>query len=524
MSVADLKITELLFNTGPTGFQFIEVTNTGATAVSSQDFFVGNDDFGPAYFEGNFGPDIQIAAGASIVLVPVVPDFSEEVFEPPVPVTQAEFEAVYGPLPAGAVFLSYPAFLAPVEGNLFTGNTSYTIGGNDVFGDSVFIPDGGTVGQSAQIDSAGVITFGTPTPGATGLVVPVGPTSGDDVLFGGDAPTTIDLMDGNDTWTGVASTDEFVVGMYIDSILGGSGDDSIFGGLGNDLINAGRDNDLVDAGEGNDKVWAGQGDDEVYGGTGADRLNGNSGDDEIYGGNGGDIIRGGKGEDYIEGGGQSDKIWGGSQADEIYGDTGNDYINGGAGFDLLFGGSGHDDLYGGTFDDVLYGGTGSDRLNGGSGDDELHGERSNDRLNGNSGDDSLYGGSGNDKLWGGSEDDVLFGGSQSDTLNGGTGEDILVGGLGNDILNGGQDADTFVFAGVTNSDIIEDFETGIDKIDFTAYGPVSDLDAVSIASQVGDDVVLDLGAQGDITLKDTNLADLSLDDFIYISDDIFVVG
>lgn len=38
MSVADLKITELMYNQGPSGIQFIEVTNTGTDPVSSNDF------------------------------------------------------------------------------------------------------------------------------------------------------------------------------------------------------------------------------------------------------------------------------------------------------------------------------------------------------------------------------------------------------------------------------------------------------------------------------------------------------
>lgn len=106
----------------------------------------------------------------------------------------------------------------------------------------------------------------------------------------------------------------------------------------------------------------------------------------------------------------------------------------------------------------------------------------------------------------------------------GKGNDILRGGDGNDRMTGGADADTFVFAGSINADVITDFETGVDKIDFTDYGPISDADATAIASQAGNHVVLDLGSNGQVTLLNTDIGDLSLDDFIYILDDIFVVG
>lgn len=120
--------------------------------------------------------------------------------------------------------------------------------------------------------------------------------------------------------------------------------------------------------------------------------------------------------------------------------------------------------------------------------------------------------------------DVLDGGKGNDILRGGNGNDSLDGGKQSDTMNGGADADTFVFAGSINENIITDFETGIDQIDFTAYGPISDADAMAIASQAGKHVLLDLGSNGRVTLLNTDLGDLSLDDFIYIQDDIFVVG
>lgn len=49
MSVNDLRITEVMYNPAPGGFEYIEITNTGDTPVSAADFFVGNSDFMPEY-------------------------------------------------------------------------------------------------------------------------------------------------------------------------------------------------------------------------------------------------------------------------------------------------------------------------------------------------------------------------------------------------------------------------------------------------------------------------------------------
>lgn len=524
MSVNDLRITEIMYNPPAGSFEFIEITNTGTTAVSTNEFFVGNADFGPQFFDGFFGDGPTIPAGATIILVPAPFDFSEEVFEPPVPITQAEFEAVYGPLPAGAIYLSYVQFAGdPTEGNLI-GNQTYTIGGIDIFGDSVFIPDGAAIGQSASVSTDGTVTFGTPTPGSIDSAPVVGPTAGNDVLFGGNAPTTLNLLDGDDTWTGVSETDVFVVGQYIDEIRGGLGNDSIFGGLGNDRLWGDEGNDLLDFGDGNDNGWGGVGDDALFGGTGLDRLNGNSGNDSLYGGNGADIMRGGKGEDYMEGGDQADKMWGGAQSDEIYGGKGNDVIKGQNGADLIYGGSGGDVIDGGTFDDIIHGDHGNDTLNGGSGNDEIFGGKSNDVIDGDAGNDDLFGGQGNDTINGGTGDDVLDGGRQSDVMDGGDGEDILIGDRGDDVMTGGADADTFVFAGVVNHDVITDFEVGVDTVDLTAYGPMPIDAALAAASQTDAGVLIDLKGNGSVLLSGVALDDLQLADILFVTDDIFAVG
>lgn len=463
MSVNDLRITEVMYNPAPGGFEYIEITNTGDTPVSAADFFVGNSDFMPEYYTLS-GPDAAFApmvpAGATIVLVPSAPDFSGEVFVPPVPVSQSDFEAAYGPLPAAAVYFNYSAFFLNSDGNGLPGGLSYTIGGVDIFADSVFIPDGAAPGQSVSLSlTDGTTTIGTPTPGSTGTAPPPPPPSGEEI-------------------SGTNSSDV---------LAGTTGDDTIDGGSGNDEIDAG------------------------------------AGHDTVLGGKGKDSISGGDGDDMIDSGGQADLVYGGNGDDRIYGGLGNDSLFGDDGDDVIFGGSNNDIINGGRGNDTLYGDHGADTISGGSDDDEIYGGRSNDKLNGNSGNDSLFGGNGNDKLTGGTGDDYLDGGAQADRLDGGDGNDTLVGGLGNDELTGGAGADTFVFAGVVNNDVITDFEAGIDTIDFTAYGPFSVEDAIAIASDTPEGVLLDLYGNGSVLLEGVALSDLSLNDFNFILDDTLTV-
>jgi serralysin len=62
----------------------------------------------------------------------------------------------------------------------------------------------------------------------------------------------------------------------------------------------------------------------------------------------------------------------------------------------------------------------------------------------------------------------------SDGGFGGNGDDIIRGGAGNDTLTGGADADTFWFDtaanATTNKDMITDFVSGTDKLQFSVSG------------------------------------------------------
>ncbi|MFN4157741.1 MAG: calcium-binding protein [Gemmobacter sp.] len=190
-----------------------------------------------------------------------------------------------------------------------------------------------------------------------------------------------------------------------------------------------------------------------------------------------DAIYGGDGDDWINGLGARDRLFGGAGNDTLYGDGASNFLFGGDGDDLLFGGTGAGVIHGGAGDDIAHGGVRNDQIFGGGGNDTLYGGNGNDSLFGGRQRDVLFGGNGDDFLDGGQGADLLFGGAGNDTLMGGAGADTLFGGAGRNELWGGTQADVFVFTDVRHNDraartdVIKDFETGIDRIDLSALAP-----------------------------------------------------
>ncbi|KIC21010.1 M12 family metallopeptidase [Leisingera sp. ANG-Vp] len=176
------------------------------------------------------------------------------------------------------------------------------------------------------------------------------------------------------------------------------------------------------------------------------------------------------------------------------------------GNDRVFGREGDDKLRGGWGNDTLKGGYGSDTLWGQSGDDVLIGAVNKDSRSGSGNDgDLLHGGKGKDKIWGSRGED---------TLKGGFGSDRLTGGDGSDILSGGQQGDVFVFvtADYWEDEIITDFGTGKDKIEFsgTQIDEFSDL----TISQQGGSTFISFQGQHDVELTGYTGA-LTADHFIF---------
>lgn len=179
---------------------------------------------------------------------------------------------------------------------------------------------------------------------------------------------------------------------------------------------------------------------------------------------------------------------------------------GGSGDDKLIGNGWHNRLTGGAGEDTLLGGSGKDKLLGGSGKDMMNGQTGYDKLWGGWGNDRLLGGWGNDRLYGQKHNDTLKGGSGNDILKGGKGNDTLLGEAGNDILVGHSGADKFVFAKNGGNDRILDFKDDVDHLRFDGLGKKASI--LAKASEIGQDVVFDFGAGGQLTVHDITIADL----------------
>lgn len=143
----------------------------------------------------------------------------------------------------------------------------------------------------------------------------------------------------------------------------------------------------------------------------------------------------------------------------VYGGYGNDTIFGGSnGIDTLYGDQGDDVITASNSGSLIYGGLGADLITGGTGRDTLYGDV---------GLDTIYGGGGNDILYGGDNSDTLYGGAGNDTIYGGNSLDVLYGGAGNDIFAFGSVL--HMGLGVTSRDVIMDFATGTNRIDFSGF-------------------------------------------------------
>ena len=150
------------------------------------------------------------------------------------------------------------------------------------------------------------------------------------------------------------------------------------------------------------------------------------------------------------------------------------------------------------------------------GSGQIAGTESNELLYGSDGNDTISGKGGIDWVFGDEGNDVLSGGAGDDFIYGGIGDDQLSGGTGNDHLKGGGGADTFIFTGQMGADAVEDFTPGVDTLEIDANldgnGLYTAADILASATQVGTDVVFDLGNGNTITLEDILLSQISASD------------
>jgi Ca2+-binding RTX toxin-like protein len=225
-------------------------------------------------------------------------------------------------------------------------------------------------------------------------------------------------------------------------------------------------------------------------------IDGKGGNDTIQGGNKGDLFYGGDGNDNLQPGNGDDSVDGGA---------GNDTMSGGFGNDLLIGGSGNDSISGGPGNDTAWGGDGDDSISGSAaGDDCLHG---------NAGNDTINGGIDNDEVWGDEGNDFLVGNVGNDTLFGGIGNDFIRGDEGNDHLFGGEGADIFYFGKNSGTDVIHDFQTGVDDINVKGLGLTSWVKVQAVLTYDAAGAHIDVGTNH---IRVNDVTSLSASDFIFV--------
>lgn len=288
----------------------------------------------------------------------------------------------------------------------------------------------------------------------------------------------------------------------LNPIDGTSGGDDLTGTGGRDLIRGLGGHDTLSGLKGNDRLEGGNGNDTLDGGAGNDRIKGGGGNDRIIISPGADIIDGGVGVDTLDASG----FGSGVVVNATASDQGFPRIP--AGTITLSNGTvqtvrGIEGFLGSRFDDTFYGDAANAVIKGGAGGDKLEtfGERA--KVVGGAGDDILRINGDFAKVDGGSGDDIIKAFGPSQKVNGGAGNDeilfsfgfgtkvgveasVIRGGNGNDRLVwlgadvnralhpevmkvfGGAGSDTFVFS-ADKTGTIQDFQSGIDKVDLTAY-------------------------------------------------------
>ncbi|WP_317056808.1 beta strand repeat-containing protein [Roseovarius rhodophyticola] len=204
----------------------------------------------------------------------------------------------------------------------------------------------------------------------------------------------------------------------------------------------------------------------------------------------------------------NDLILGNNEINVLEGGDGNDAIHSFGGADIIDGGEGTDTALftagGGVVLDLDEEGNGVATLNAPEGA-TLDSVFNFENINGSNNAGSANGGA-----------DILSGNSGANTLNGQAGDDVLNGEGGDDVLIGGAGADTFIFEGAFGNDIIQDFEAGVDSLQFGDFGSAFGLSAgpsVSV-SQDGDDALISFGDQGSVRLAGVSSSDLNDDDFV----------
>ena len=370
---------------------------------------------------------------------------------------------------------------------------------------------------------------------------------------------------GRDRLIGFDGDDSLFGGADVDILQGGEDNDALFGGSGRDILEGDAGSDVLQGDEGRDELRGGSGSDRFLASFGGDIDDVRDFDEtedlidvsaigiafhEIGLGVSslGTVVTyefnpSGNGVFILHGVDRASLSY--DNFITAYGDT-QPVINGTEGNDRLYGSIANDELDGGSGNDSIYGGSGADTMRGGEGDDrffvedagdviiELAGQGSDDKVTarvtyilpdhveriGTDVDNAidLTGNSLANWVTGNDAENVLRGEGGADRIYGYQGSDIIVGGQGNDILyGGGSDGaeDVFVFELGDGSDVIYDFEIGVDRIDLSATGLLfEDIQLISSGANVQVRYYGD-GHTDIATVANVQQSDLTVDSFVF---------
>jgi Ca2+-binding RTX toxin-like protein len=376
----------------------------------------------------------------------------------------------------------------------------------------------------------------------------------DNKIFGNAGSNRLEGGDGNDTLDGAGGAN--------DVLIGGAGDDIY-------VVRTGKETLQEAASQGIDVVqsavsWTLGANFEnlTLTGTGAINGFGNDLDNSLIGNASVNRLEGGAGNDVLDGRGGGDTLVGGlgndtyvvRDAKDVLIEQANQGTDGvqsaiswtlGANFEnLALTGTASIDGTGNALDNRIMGTSGDNRIDGGAGNDAMIGGAGNDTYVVDSVRDTVTEkvGEGIDTVqstvsWtlganveklvlagtsaidgtGNADANTLIGNSAANRLDGGAGDDRIDGGAGADQLWGGAGNDTFVYTSTHfGSDVIKDFGTGFDVLEFSkaSYGDYASV--MSHTQQVGADVVITLASDAVIVLQNTKLAMMTADHFTFI--------
>ncbi|MDA7424683.1 calcium-binding protein [Thalassococcus lentus] len=285
---------------------------------------------------------------------------------------------------------------------------------------------------------------------------------------------------------------------------------------GPDILSGTDAVDDIDLLAGNDTYSGGDGDDIIFGNDGMDSLSGDDGNDHILGGNDADTLRGGLGDDTLDGGGSGDVLDGGDGYDIASYASADRSVR----VDLQNPAISFNDAAGDTFISIeeFQTGDGIDQLRGDAGDNIFRTGGVSDRLYGRAGDDMLFGEAGADAFYGGLGADIMTGGDDAGRRD----RYIYFNAAESGVGDGNRDVITDFVAGEDrielsriDADITQGFKQGFDFIGDAAF---SGTGGELRYEQVGGNTIVQADRDGDgaadFEIELTGTMDLTESDFL----------